>query len=96
MDPVQLRWPSNSENLWKANLLDTLFDIVMQSCPPSLVDFEYMTMVREFTMYHLDEVWKITNTNDTELDGTEVAVATSRLAECGSLVDEYHDTLHRV
>lgn len=57
-DTEQILWPDAAEDIWKTGPLDTAFDIMMATVPPEIVNIQFLKIVREFTVYHLNEVWK--------------------------------------
>jgi len=55
---LQVLWPDDDQDVWKTEILDSAFDIMMASCPDRIVPSLYLQMIREYFVYHLNEVWK--------------------------------------
>ncbi|ODM99394.1 hypothetical protein Ocin01_07280 [Orchesella cincta] len=54
----QTLWPDAKEDLWKVIPLDTAFDIMLHTVPDNIVNTKYLRIIREFTVFHLNEIWK--------------------------------------
>lgn len=55
---LQTMWPDATENMWKTIPMDTVFDIALTTVPGNVVSLAYLRIVREFTAFHLNEIWK--------------------------------------
>lgn len=60
----QFLWPDSTEDIWKTGPLDTAFEIMMATVPTDIVNVQFLKMVREFTVYHLNEVWNSQRENN--------------------------------
>ncbi|CAL8143038.1 unnamed protein product [Orchesella dallaii] len=54
----QTLWPDAKEDLWRVIPLDTAFDIMIMTVPNHVVNLNYLRVLREFTVFHLNEMWK--------------------------------------
>lgn len=82
-------WPDRQEDIWKTEILDIIFHIVISSIPEELVPRIYLQTLREFAMYHLDQAWKITKSS-LILDDKEIANVLELISTCAEMVD--HNT----
>jgi hypothetical protein len=95
--PNQLLWPGRTEDIHKTTLLDLTWDIAMDLIPPEIVPPEFLSIMREFFVYHMSIYWK--KENSTEMPHTAqdmYSYLSQELIGCRHKLQGIHEAIQKV
>lgn len=87
--PFQLFYPKDKKHSWRTDLLDNAFDTVLLTCPDTVVDHDFLAMMREYYIFMAEKiVWSKGSKGRLQENSTDLELMIDATESCNEILSK--------